>query len=69
MANMQLQRWSWENNEWEAVEDYDTSTDSRAEENAYYSYGLRRGTGPHRLLRDGKTVLGYDNPDDHYANG
>jgi hypothetical protein len=66
MASMKLQRWDWADNAWETIEEYDTVADNRAEENAYYAFGVHQNAGPHRLLQDGKTVRGYDNPDDHY---
>jgi hypothetical protein len=64
----ELQEWDWSTDQWRVVETYDTNGDSRAEGNAYYAYNVRCSTGPHRLLKDGKTVLGHDDPNAYYAD-
>ncbi len=64
----ELQEWNWSTNQWKTVGTYDTDGDNRAEGNAYYAYEVSRGTGPHRLLKDGKTVLGDDDPDAYYRD-
>ncbi|MFG3429630.1 hypothetical protein [Streptomyces californicus] len=51
---------------WKTVGTYDTSTDVRAEDNAYYAYRVHSAAGPTRLLKDGVTHRGYDDPDDYY---
>lgn len=64
----ELQEWDWSVDQWTTVETYDTNGDNRAEGNAYYAYKVHRSTGPHRLLKDGKTVLGDDDPDAYYRD-
>ncbi|MEU0160204.1 hypothetical protein ABZ154_15520 [Streptomyces sp. NPDC006261] len=63
----ELQTYDYSGNEWKTVGTYDTATDNRAEGNAYYAYQVHSAAGPTRLLKDGVTHRGYDNPDDYYT--
>ncbi|WP_331764479.1 hypothetical protein [Streptomyces anulatus] len=63
----ELQTYDHSDNAWKTVSTYDTATDNRAEGNACYAYRVHSVAGPTRLLKDGATDLGYDNPDDYYA--
>lgn len=62
----ELQTYDYATNAWKTVDTYDTAADNRAEGNAYFAYQLRDQAGPTRLLKDGATHRGYDNPDDYY---
>ncbi|MFJ6363449.1 hypothetical protein ACIQIE_19995 [Streptomyces globisporus] len=63
----ELQTYDYSAKEWETVGTYDTGTDVRAEANAYCGYQVHSAAGPTRLLKDGATDLGYDNPNDYYT--
>ncbi|MFI2349753.1 hypothetical protein ACH492_22400 [Streptomyces sp. NPDC019443] len=64
----ELQTYDWTSEAWKTRSTYDTDGDDRAEDNAYFAYTVCCGTGPHRLLKDGATVAGVDDPASYYAD-
>lgn len=61
-----VQTFNYAADRWETQGTYDTDGDVRAEENAFFSYSVQRKAGPSRLLKDGVTLRGNDDPDDYY---
>jgi len=63
----ELQKYDWAAKTWKTAGTYDTETDHRAEGNAFYAYEQHALYGPCRLLKDGNTALGNDDPNAYYA--
>ncbi|MGW5291499.1 hypothetical protein [Streptomyces bacillaris] len=63
----ELQTYDYLDGAWKTFSQFDITTDDRAEDNAYFAYETHAIAGPTRLLRDGVTRRGSDNPDDYYA--
>lgn len=64
----ELQKYDWTSETWTTLSTYDTNGDTRAEGNAFFAYEVHREHGPHRLLKDGVTVAGVDDPASYYAD-